>query len=430
MFVAGSTNLYGVNNAEKKDYVEKTYRILASGSLSLSSENSDVEIFTWDQDKVKITGEITYENVNEEDARKLVDAFKNCIEAKALDNSLELTTNLYKWTIKKWTWFKSNVVMKLNNGYEIPPGAKIRTTYKLWIPKKLSVTLNSEFGSVNIADIKGKVNLTLNKVDLKMGDYGDHGAFDMKFSTATIGNGGSSVFSLSNSKINVAAIGNTTIDAHYSTINIKKALNVQVKSSSDSFVFGSLNNINATARYSTFNIEDDAENSKFDVYNTNIFGKDFKSMEISATFSKFNTGNIGSVTMLSSYSNRFESSTINTITCKDSRYDKFRLGQVSISAEFNEAQYSEVNIINTGPSFNLFSGNFKDGGIYIKLDPTIQYTLNYQSTYGNIDIQTDRFKSRILSDKNNPKATFEGATDSNAKCNIGFTIHSTTVKIE
>ena len=429
MFVAGSINLHAANNAEKKGYLDKTYHISASGNLNLSSTYSDIEIFTWDRNEVKITGELTYESVNEEDARKLLDAFKNSIEAKTSNNSLELTSNLFEWTIKR-IWFKSNVVMTLNNGYEMPPGAKIKTSYKLWIPESLSVTLNSKYGSVNMANIKGNVNLTLQKVDLKMGDYGSYGAFDMGFSTATIGNGGSSVFKLSNSKVNVAAIGHTTIDTHYSTINIKEALDVQVNSSNDSFVFGSLNNINTKARYSTFIIEDDAENSKFDLYNTNIFSKDFKSMEVSAQFSKFNVKNIGSITILSSYSNRFETSTVNTITCKNSKHDKFRLGQVFISAEFNEAQDSEVNIIKTGPSFKLFSGNFKDGGIYIKLDPAIQFVLNYQSTHGNIDIQTDRLKSIIIPDKNNPTKTFEGSTDSNAKCNIKFTAYSTAVKIE
>ena len=437
--IIGSINLHALSQPEK--YIEKTYSISPSGSITLSSAYSEIEIFTWDQNSVKVSAELIYDGKYDEDVRKLLNVFKNSLNAEPSDNSLSLDLRLIKSSSS--TWLKRKTILTNGDEISISP-SKIKTKYKLWMPKL-------------------SVDFILNNVTLQMGNYGSRGSFNMRYSTATIGDGGSSVFNLNNTEIRIGAIGKTTINARYSIINIKEALDVQVESNNDSFVFGSLNNIGINARYSTINIkkaldayidsnndsfvfgnlnnieikakystfrfEDNGNNSKFDVNNATISGKDFKSMEISARYSKFNLGNIGDMTVLSSHSTNFDASRVNTITCKDSKYDKFRLGLVSASAKFN-GYNSEVNIANTSPSFLSFSGDFRYGSFLLKLDASISVALNYQSTYGEFKFAPDRFRQITKSEKSGSSTLFEGSTDSNTKCSVRITAYNAKGEIK
>jgi len=440
VYVTGSMNLHAQSQSEK--YIERTYSISALGSITLSSAYSEIEIFTWDQNSVKVTGELIYDGRYDEDVRKLLNAFKNSLDAKSSDNSLSLNLQLIKSSSSTWLSRRTTILIN-EDKISISP-EKIKTKYKLWMPKL-------------------SVNFILSNVHLQMGNYGDRGSFEMRYSTATVGDGGSSVFNLNNTDLRIGTIGKATINARYSKVNIKEALDVQVDSNNDSFVFGSLNNIeikaryskidikkaldvhidsnndsfvfgslndiSAIAKYSTFLFENNGNNSKFDLNNTTVSGKDFKTMQISAKYSKFNLGNIAEVTVLSSHSSSFDFSSVNTIVCRDSKYDKFRLARVSASAEF-DGYNSEVNIVNTAPSFHSFSGNFRYGSFHLKLDPSISVALNYQSTYGNIDFASGRFRQITKSEKKGSTTIFEGSTDTNAKCNIRITVHDTKGNIK
>ena len=439
MSVMGSINSYAQGQPEK--HIERTYSISTLGNITLSSAYSEIEIFTWDQNSVKVTGELIYDGKYDVDVQKLLNVFKNSFDAESSNNSLTLNLRLIKSSSE--TWFKRTTILTNGDKISISP-KKIKTKYKLWMPRL-------------------SVNFILSNVNLQMGNYGDRGSFEMRYSTATIGDGGSSVFNLNNTDLRIGTIGKAAINARYSKVNIKEALDVQVDSNNDSFVFGSLNNIeiktryskidikkaldvqvdsnndsfvfgslndiSAIAKYSTFLFEDNGNYSKFDVNNTDISVKDFKTMQISAKYSNFNLGNIGEVTVLSSHSSTFDFSSVNTIVCRGSKYDKFRLGRVSASAEF-DGYNSEVNIVNTAPSFRYFSGDLKYGSFLLKLDPSISVALNCQSTYGEINFARNRFRQITKSEKSGSITVFEGSTDSNPKCSIRITAYNTKGEIK
>ena len=152
-------------------------------------------------------------------------------------------------------------------------------------------------------------------------------------------------------------------------------------------------------------------------------------MEIAARYSNFDIADVGDARISTSNSS-FIFATVNTFICQESRYDTFRFGEIVDEVSFPNASNTTVRIIKTSASFKGFSGNFRYGTIDLKLNPNVEYNLNYDGTYGRIDIPTDRFKTRFISDKTGSKTTIQGSTTADAKCNIAIVANNVTCRIE
>jgi hypothetical protein len=325
----------------------------------------------------------------------------------------------------------TNARTVLHNGDIISTVINIKTAYTIWIPATLDVKIDSKFGKIKMASISGNVDFTLNNNDLEMGDFGGSGIFNTRFSSLTIGSGGTSKFNVYQGKVNAAELKNVTIDSRFSKFNIKKANDVSVKSYQDTFDFGMLNDIDASARFSTINIENNAGESKFDFYQCKLYAKNFKSMEIfSARFSKFNATDIGDVKINSSHQSEYNIATVSTLICQQSRFDNFRFDELAFNASFKDAYQTKININSTSALFTGFSGNTRFGNINLKINPNVAYNLNYNGTQGSLNgVSSDRFKTKYISDKSNSTTTIQGI-NAGAKCNIELVTQNTACKIE
>ena len=426
----------------KTEQVTKVYEITPTGSLHfISGSRSNVEILTWDRNEVKVVGELTYGGIdNKEDLDKLLNAFKN-MDAQSSKDALKLNLNLIVSSMFKsgGVFKKGESLIVLSNGDKITSFTSfgvqnnIETTYTIWIPATLSVKAESKFGKLKMASIKGNVDFTLRNNDLVMGDFGESGVFEIGFSKATIGSGGMSKFNVYNSEVNAAELKNATIDARFSKFNIVKANDVSLTSyNNNSVVFGMLNNIDASARFSTIRIENNAGKASFDFQNSKLFGGNFQSMEISsARFSEFSAADVVGETKINlSNNSKYNFATVNTFSCKQSRFDAFKFDQIIVAASFPETNNTRIDIQGTSASFSGFSGNFRFGTVNLKLNPNVVYNLNYDGTYGRLDgVSPDKFKTKFISDKSNTKSTVQGL-NAGAKCNIELVTQHTTCNIE
>ena len=260
LLFAGLSLNTAVAQTEKKNRLEMVYDISPSGSLMIPSvTGSNIEILTWDRNEVKIIGEMTYEgNGSKEDINKLLYAFNN-MTAESSKDALTLNLNpIVSAYLKKRSFRKSDLMIVLYNGDETSTlvANHIKTFCTIWIPATLDVKIDSKFGKIKMASVKGNVNLTISNNDLVMGDFGESGIFNIKYSTASIGSGGTSEFKVYNSRINAAELKNLTIDSKFSKFNIAKANDISLNSYQDTYDFGMLNDIvNVSARYSTIHIE-------------------------------------------------------------------------------------------------------------------------------------------------------------------------------
>ncbi len=419
------TNVFSKNQNEKKDSFEKTYEISSSGNFSLNMYDSDVEIIVWDKIEVKIFGEIIFNGGDKEDEDKLLKAFRG-IEVNSSANSLDINTEFIKSQVQIMG-VSSKITLKTGDKISIE---KVKTNYKVWMPATLAFTLKSKYNKVKIDNLKGDVKLNLYDVDIVMGNFGSTGNFDMKYSKANIGNGGNSTFMLYDTDIDAGELGNVKVDAKYSKLIIKKTNDLSIVSYDDDFVVGQLSKITADAKYSTFRLNGDTGDSKFELYDSDIFGKNFKSISFSAKYSDLRVGDIGELIIPSSYDNNYYLGIVGSLNCSESKYDMFRLDGANGSLDFPNSYDDDIYVKNTSANFKGLSGKFTYGKVYLKLDNSQQFNLNFSSTYGNITFPADKFKIKSLSDKTDSKRIFEGSTAADAKCNIKFTSYDTNFIIE
>ena len=433
LFLAG-LSIHSVSaQTTKKEQVTKVYNIAPTEMFSLTSGRSEIEILTWDKNEIKITGDLTYKDeVNKEDIEKLLKAFKN-LNVETSKNVLKLNLDLIKSSVHNINPFrKSRITTTLHNGDEISLDAKnIKTVYTIWIPETLTVQANVKFGKLKMASIKGNVDFSLHNSDLEMKDFGESGTFEMRFSKATMGSGGMSKFEVYNSEITTTDLKNVVIESRFSKINVAKADDVSIELYNGSCVFGKLNNITASVRFSDIHIKNKADKAKFNFDNSKLFGENFQFMEISeARFSEIKADDIGDTKIISSHNSTYHFTKVNTIACQESRFSKFTINEVVVNASFPYTHNSDINIISTSDSLNRFSGNFKFSTINLKLHPNLAYHLNYDATFGSVNIPTGKFKAKLISDKSDSKTTIHGSTSNDAKCTIDLVASNTNCKIE
>ena len=439
LLLAGLSMNSVVAQTTRKETVTKVYDISPSGKLDLASTFnpfgylSNIEILTWDRNEVKIVGELTYEDDgNKEDVVKLLNAFKN-VNAESSKNVLKLNLNLVKSVIVGNIFRKYNIYV-FHDDETTPVDEKkmkkIKTAYTIWIPATLNVNVDSRFGKLKMASIKGNVDVTLHNNDLEMGDFGASGNFDIRFSSVNMGSGGALKINARNSTVNAAEVKNLTAEARFSNFDIAKAHDVSININNGTSVFGMLNDINATARFSTIRIEGNTGKSKFDLNNSNLFGKNFQTMEISSRFSKFNAANIADTKINSANNSNFDFATVNTFICRESRFSTFKLAEIVTNVSFPDANNSDITINGTSASFTGFSGNFRFGMVNLKIHPSVEYNLNYTGTFGQLNsISPDKFKTRYISDKSGQTTTVQGL-NAGARCNIEIVANNTNCRIE
>ena len=416
----------------KTETVTKVYDIPPSGSLYLTSYNANIEILTWDRNEVKVVGELTYKGKgSKEDIDILFNAFKS-MDAESSKDVLNWKLTLIKSAYLKKSLFRKDLIIVLHNGDETSSmvANDIQPNYTIWIPATLNVKADIRLGKMKMASIKGNVDFTLSNNNLEMGDFGASGIFNTRFSTITVGSGGTSKFDVNNGNVNASELKNVTINARFSNFNIARAYDVSIDINNGTAVFGMVNDINASARFSTIRFEGNAGKSKFDFNNSNLFGKNFQTMEISARFSNFNAANIVDAKINSANNSNFDFATVSTFVCNESRFNTFKLAEIVVDASFPDANNTTVNINNTSASFTGFSGNFRFGTVNLKLNPTVEYNLNYTGTFGQLNgISPEKFKTRYISDTSGSTTTIQGL-NAGAKCNIEIVASNTSCKIE
>ena len=397
-----------------------------NGEFIINNYDAEFEIKVWNNPKVEIKSELIVEVDSQEDLIKLAKAFAIKVVDEKKDR-LSIDTKFYKSMV---SMFGKKTTLELITGEKITIKKVVKVSHIAYIPQNTSIQVVSKYNKLDIESIKGNIKLNLYDVNLSMGNFGSTGNFDMKYSKANIGNGGNTTFIIYDTDIDAGELANVKVDAKYSKVIIKKTNDISVVSYDDDYVIGQTTKIIADAKYSTFRINGDAGDSKFDLYDSDVFGKNFKSIAFSAKYSDLRVGDIGALTIPSSYDNNFYLGVVGSLTCKESKYDMFRVDGANGFLDFPNTYDADIYVKNSSADFKGLSGKFTYGKVYLKLDNSQQFSLNFSSTYGNIAFPADKFKIKSLSDKTDSKRIFEGSTASDAKCNIKFTSYDTSFVIE
>lgn len=421
--------IFANSNDEIKDRIEKTYKVSEIDKLSLNVYESDIKINTWKNSEIKITGEILISDCEKEDADKVLNAFKNpevLQEPGKIDINLSFIESTFAYSFIIFTSYKT----KLSTG-ETVSVKSAKANYEIWIPEKMAIALVSKYNKVKTTDLAGKLDFDLYTVDLDMGNFGDNSTFNMKYSTVNLGSGTNVKFDIYDCKLYVQDLKKAMIVSKYSTI-VSKSINLLVSESyTDKYTIDLLNGIDLDAKYTTLKAKGNSNLGKFTLYDCEIEVGDFTRIEYDSKYSEFTANKIGAFIIKESYTDTYRLNEVGEYSSLDSKYNKINIGKVLTSINLPETYDSELNVDMIGLGFTSFKGDFKYGTVKLITNPTLNYRLKFEKTYGEVKYPTARFTNKnMVHLEMDDKAKLEGSTDPNAKCEIEFTTYDTDFTIE
>lgn len=406
-----------------KESFEETYGINATGEFSFSCYESDLKINTWDKNEIKLVGEIIIDSDKKDDIDKLLDVFKNPKVIQS-ENQLNIKTDIAKNTIVIGPVKKITLV----NGKTIRID-KFKANYTLWIPKTINFELKSKYNNVDIADLTGELDFDLYEVDLTLLSF-VNGKFDMKYSNAEIGKGKSANFNIYECDVEIKEVNTIKSITKYSKFNVEIASSISVNSYDDKFRISTLNKeLTGEAKYSDFNIESNTEIINMNVYESDITVLNVNNVSYLSKYSTFNAQNINSMKCQGLYEAKIFAAVVSDFSCVDSKYDKISFKEIKKSIDISNAYELDLQVELVNATFEKFYGNFKYGSVRMNLDPKLDFKLDFNTSYGNVDFPKNRLKINDLTIIEDSKYTFEGSTIENANCIIKFKSYDTDFEL-
>lgn len=189
--------------AEKTKLISKTYAVDRNDKLSIDNLYGKVAVHTWTKNEIKISIEIKAYESSESSAAQLLESV-NINESRNGD-LISYKTSFEKTSVNFWS--------KIRNGKEERRGVQVN--YEIFMPAKNPLDITNRYGSTEIDDFIGPVNIS--------SSYGSFssGSLDNAANQVKITYGSASINRFSKGKLSVA-YGSLKLDkAEDLTANIR-----------------------------------------------------------------------------------------------------------------------------------------------------------------------------------------------------------------
>ncbi|QOD61767.1 hypothetical protein H9I45_04790 [Polaribacter haliotis] len=260
---------------EKSKTITKKYTVNSNALVALDNKYGDLNITTWDKNRVEIEVKITVKGDDLEDVEQKLNSIN--IEFNASNSKVSAQT-VFGEKKSNWSWWKrsKNVNYKIN--------------YIVKMPKTNSVDLDNDYGSIYLGNISGSAaincdygkivvgELTSNKNDINL-DY---------CSTSTISYMKNGDVNIDYSKLSIDNSQNIRANADYSTLKFDKAGTVDFNADYGSITINEADNINGNSDYVSLrfgtvrkNLTIDTEYGSLTVKN---LAKNFEKVDVSGQY--------------------------------------------------------------------------------------------------------------------------------------------------
>ncbi len=247
---------------EKSKVIQKEFSVNADAKVSLKNKYGNLNITTWNKNKVEIKVTITVKGDDLDDVEERISNID--VEFNASSNFVEARTNFEKER-KNWSWWKKskNINYKIN--------------YVVKMPKSNAVDLDNDYGSIYLDNLDGKADINC--------DYGKIIVGELAANNNNI-----NLDYCSNSNIDFMKSGNVNVD--YSKITIDKTQNVKVNADYSTVKLGDTQNVDFNSDYGSISInEADNVNGNSD-YASMRFGTIRKNLNIDTDYGSITVKNL------------------------------------------------------------------------------------------------------------------------------------------
>ena len=220
------TELTGKHTKEKK--IKKEFSVSANSELNIDNSYGNVDITTWDQNRVVIEVIIKTNGNDEEEVEKKLEEIN--VEFNQNSNGVSAKTRFSK---KESSWWKDlfsgfdNVNMEVNYVVRAPIGNHLGISNDyggIYIDKTTGNTsINCDYGKLDLGELRGKSNsLTFDYTRSSSIDYVTNAAINADYSDYEIMEADQLVITADYSKSKIGKVGKVEYNCDYGSVEIDK----------------------------------------------------------------------------------------------------------------------------------------------------------------------------------------------------------------
>lgn len=248
-----SANIDG-KKEEKTKKINKEYTVNADAKVAINNRYGDLNIVTWNKNKVEIEVTITVKGND-------LDAIEDRLESIDVEFEASFSYVFAKTILEKdqkgWSFWKKS----RNLSYKI--------NYKVKIPNTNTVDLDNDYGSIYLGNLSGQANINC--------DYGKIVVGELSSSNNNI-----NLDYCSSSTIDFMKSGNINVD--YSKITVEKSEDIKVNQDYSTIKIGKTENIEFNADYGSITIDKAVNVNGNSDYASMRLGTIYKNLEIDTDY--------------------------------------------------------------------------------------------------------------------------------------------------
>jgi hypothetical protein len=209
------------------------------GMTALYNKYGNVNVKTWNDNKVKIDITILVNANDQKEADKIFERIQVNFTSTAGYIKAETMLNQNKdW----WPAIKN-------------PGQDFKINYEVWMPVNNQLDLKNRYGNCYVSNLNGKLNAEVKYGDLRTETLGADADLYMGYGKTYIAKVNNVYGQISYGELNLKDARDLQLDTHYSDLNIDKAEDMRVTSKYDDFVLGTIDNLKLQTKYATLKIQ-------------------------------------------------------------------------------------------------------------------------------------------------------------------------------
>lgn len=237
---------------EKTKTIKKEFDVNADANLSIKNKYGNVDVISWDQNRVEIEVKITVSGNNES---KVIERLSKInVDFESSRSAVSAKTILEK---NSKNWYSSKNKMS----YQID--------YKVKVPVTNSVGLNNDYGTISLNEIKGKANINCDYGKILIGSlYHNDNSINIDYSNDS----------------EIELINGGTINSDYSKFRVEKAKKIDLNADYTDSEFVSIEDLKFVCDYGNIEVGQANNIDGNGDYLTMRFGTVFKSLVINADY--------------------------------------------------------------------------------------------------------------------------------------------------
>ncbi len=253
-----STTSYANSREDFKKTINKEFDITKNGTVDLSNRFGQVDIRTWDKNKVKIKVTVTVRAESEKESQVVFDRisihFSNGKDFVTAETEIASNNN-NSW----WGWSSSNNSSDFSIDYEV------------YLPKTIALDLENHHGAAIIAAMDGDAKVEIAHGELTAKGFAGELDLDMAHSEGKIGFVKTLKADLAHTRVDFEKLGKSVIETGHCHIDIDQIEELRLDSRHTDFEMGKVGTIEAECRHDDFEIESietiivEAQHTRYDI---------------------------------------------------------------------------------------------------------------------------------------------------------------------